>query len=64
MQIRPNAAENVDKTADFWLRFSDRVWKIERLSPKITLNTVECLVAELERMNEIDFSRFATNFKF
>ena len=25
----PNAAENVDKAGDFWLNFSDRVWKIE-----------------------------------
>ena len=25
----PNAAENVNKTDDFWLQFGDRVWKIE-----------------------------------
>ena len=25
----PKAAENVDKTGDFWLHFIDGVWKIE-----------------------------------
>jgi len=37
-----NAAENVEKTADLWLHFSDRVWKIEapliKNNPQLLIN--------------------------